>query len=61
MAEKTTQEPKKFKLKDLFTRDSQPYANPYLGGVLLGMVLFASFFITGNGLGASGGLSRYAA
>lgn len=49
------------KIKDLFNRPSQPYANPYLGGVLLGLVLFASYFITGNGLGASGGLSRIAA
>ena len=55
----TTQE--NFKLKDLFNRPSKPYANPYLGGVLLGLVLFASYLITGNGLGASGGLSRYAA
>jgi uncharacterized protein len=36
----------------------KPYLNPYLGGVLLGLVLFAAFFITGNGLGASGGLNR---
>ena len=28
--------------------------NPYLAGFLLGMVLLASFFITGRGLGASG-------
>jgi len=61
MAEKTNHESKKFRLKDLFTRPSQPYANPYVGGVLLGLVLFASYFITGNGLGASGGLSRIAA
>ena len=53
--------PKKLQVKDLFNKPSQPYANPYLGGVLLGLVLFASYFITGNGLGASGGLSRYAA
>jgi uncharacterized membrane protein YedE/YeeE len=37
---------------------ARPYANPYLGGVLLGLVLFASFFLTGNGLGASGGIHR---
>ncbi len=36
------------------------FINPYLGGVLLGIVLFASFFLTGNGLGASGALSRIA-
>ena len=34
------------------------YINPYLGGVLLGIVLFLAFFITGNGLGASGGLNH---
>jgi hypothetical protein len=34
------------------------YLNPYLGGALLGVVLFLAFFITGNGLGASGALSR---
>ena len=36
----------------------KPYMNPYLAGVLLGVVLFAAFFVTGNGLGASGGLNR---
>ncbi len=36
----------------------KPYMNPYLAGVLLGLVLFAAFFITGNGLGASGGVNR---
>jgi uncharacterized membrane protein YedE/YeeE len=61
MAEKIKKEKKRVSLKALFNRPSQPYANPYLGGVLLGLVLFASYFITGNGLGASGGLSRIAA
>ena len=28
--------------------------NPYLAGILLGMVLLASFYLTGRGLGASG-------
>jgi uncharacterized membrane protein YedE/YeeE len=36
----------------------KPYINPYLAGALLGLVLFLAFFITGNGLGASGGLNR---
>ena len=36
-------------------RRSRPYVNPYLAGVLLGLVLFTSFFLSGNGLGASGG------
>jgi len=47
--------------KKLFSRKSKKYWNSYYGGVLLGIVLFASFFLTGNGLGASGGLSRYMA
>jgi uncharacterized membrane protein YedE/YeeE len=34
------------------------YMNPYLAGILLGIVLFLAFFITGSGLGASGGLNR---
>lgn len=36
----------------------RPFINPYLGGVILGVVLFIAFFLTGNGLGASGGLNR---
>ena len=47
-----------FSLVKLFTRQERPYVNPYLGGVLLGVVLFLAFFLTGNGLGASGGLNR---
>jgi len=35
--------------------------NPYLAGVLLGLVLLASFVLLGAGLGASGGLARLAA
>ncbi len=35
--------------------------NPYLAGVLLGLALLASYLILGAGLGASGGLSRFAA
>ncbi len=38
---------------------TKPYAHPYLGGILLGIVLFTAFFVTGNGLGASGGLNRW--
>ena len=36
----------------------RPFANPYVGGLLLGVVLFMAFYLTGNGLGASGGLNR---
>jgi hypothetical protein len=39
-------------------RVEKPYANPYFAGILLGVVLFLAFFITGNGLGASGGMNR---
>jgi uncharacterized membrane protein YedE/YeeE len=41
--------------------DVQPYANPYLAGVLLGLVLLASFMILGAGLGASSGIARIGA
>jgi hypothetical protein len=37
---------------------AKPYINPYLGGTILGLVLFAAFLFTGNGLGASGGVNR---
>ena len=37
------------------------YMNPYLAGICLGLVLLASFFILGAGLGASGGIARLAA
>jgi uncharacterized membrane protein YedE/YeeE len=46
--------------KRIFNRPTRDYVNPYWGGVLLGIVLFLSFFLTGNGLGASGTLSRFA-
>lgn len=39
-------------------RPRKAYVNPYLAGTLLGLVLFTSFFLTGNGLGASGGINR---
>ena len=34
-----------------------PYANPYLAGVGLGLVLLAAFVLVGRGLGASGAFS----
>lgn len=34
------------------------YINPYMGGVLLGLVLFLSYFLTSSGLGASGAINR---
>ncbi len=37
---------------------AKPYVNPYLGGTLLGIVLFSAFVLTGSGLGASGAINR---
>ncbi|MBK6765683.1 MAG: YeeE/YedE family protein [bacterium] len=36
------------------TEQPTKYMNPYLAGFLLGLVLLASIFVTGRGLGASG-------
>ena len=41
--------------------ETSGYWNPYLGGAALGVALFATLFVTGNGLGASGGVSRLVA
>lgn len=35
---------------------NEKYMNPYLAGVLLGVVLLAAFYLTGRGLGASGAM-----
>ena len=35
------------------------YMNPYWAGVLLGLVLLASMFLSGRGLGASGGMKYW--
>ncbi len=40
------------------TKEPRPYLNPYVAGTLLGLVLFASFYVTGGGLGASAAMSR---
>ncbi len=37
------------------------YMNPYLAGVALGFVLFASFILCGKGLGGSAAIARLAA
>jgi uncharacterized protein len=36
----------------------KPYADPYVAGVALGLVLLASFVLAGRGLGASGAFTR---
>lgn len=40
------------------TKEPREYINPYLGGVLLGIVLFLAYFLMGSGLGASSAISR---
>lgn len=42
-------------------KQPKPYANPYLAGVGLGLVLLACFVLTGQGLGASGAFANVAA
>ena len=39
----------------------RPYADPYLAGVALGLVLLAAFALAGRGLGASGAFATAAA
>jgi hypothetical protein len=41
--------------------NTKTFVNPYLAGVFLGIVLFAAYFLTGTGLGASGGMARFVA
>jgi len=52
------------KITHIFEKDtekvvvqSQPYSNPYLVGIGLGLVLLAAFVVMGRGLGASGAFS----
>ena len=40
---------------------ARPYWNPYLVGILLGLVLLATYLVTGRGLGATGAFSSVAA
>src|SRR6185369_15072238 len=43
------------------TREPHPYADPYLTGVALGLVLLLAFVVMGRGLGASGAFASSAA
>jgi uncharacterized membrane protein YedE/YeeE len=43
------------------TRAAAPYANPYLAGIGLGLVLLAAFVVMGRGLGASGAINAFVA
>ena len=47
--------------KEKSVRTPQPYWNPYLAGLGLGLVLLAAFVIMGRGLGASGAFSTVVA
>jgi uncharacterized membrane protein YedE/YeeE len=42
-------------------REARPYADPYVAGVGLGLVLLAAFVLVGRGLGASGAFASSAA
>ncbi|MEO9474704.1 MAG: YeeE/YedE thiosulfate transporter family protein [Cyclobacteriaceae bacterium] len=39
-----------------YITQNNKYMNPYLAGVILGLVLLLSFYLTGRGLGASGAM-----
>jgi uncharacterized membrane protein YedE/YeeE len=39
------------------SRAPAPYSNPYLAGILLGLVMLAAFVLVGRGLGASGAVT----
>ena len=43
------------------TRVAQPYMNPYLAGIGLGLVLLSAFVLMGRGLGASGAFNSWIA
>jgi len=42
------------------TAVSRPFSNPYLAGILLGLVLLATYVVTGRGLGATAGFAALA-
>jgi len=39
---------------------ARPFWNPYLAGVLLGLVLLATYLVAGRGLGATAGFAGLA-
>ena len=47
---------RKVKTHHNYITGSTKYMNPYLAGVILGLVLLLSFYLTGRGLGASGAM-----
>jgi uncharacterized protein len=47
--------------ESIHSGDPRPYMNPYLAGIMLGLVLLASFLTLGVGLGASAAIARVGA
>jgi hypothetical protein len=47
-------------LRPAVATTAKPYWNPYLVGILLGLVLLATYVVTGRGLGATGAFSSVA-
>ena len=47
--------------QERLTQKPDPYWNPLLAGMLLGLVLLATFVVTGHGLGATGFTTRLTA
>jgi hypothetical protein len=45
-------------LRAMLNRPTRAHIHPYAAAIALGVVLFLAFFLTGNGLGASGGMNR---
>jgi hypothetical protein len=45
--------------KSTLNQTPKPFVHPYFGGMVLGIVLFLSLFLTGNGLGSSGATTRF--
>jgi hypothetical protein len=45
----------------MIARAPRPYTDPYLTGVVLGLVLLAAFVLVGRGLGATGAFASLAA
>lgn len=43
------------------TQKGKKHLNPYLAGVFLGILLLATFYIAGHGLGASGAVKQFTA
>ena len=39
------------------SKQPQPYWNPYVSGIGLGLVLLAAFVVMGRGIGASGAMT----